>query len=635
MKSDRRVASRPPKPLMVFDGECHFCGLWIKRWRQTTGDAIDYFPFQDPTIARGFPELPREKFETAVHLIEPDGSVYHGAEAAFRALAKNPASKFALDWYEASPFFARSTEAFYRFVAKNRPLFSWLTRIGWGQHTERQEHFLVRGIFLRGLGLIYLVAFLSLSSQIIGLVGSNGIEPAGEFLTRAKGYFVTRGVEADRFHQLPTLCWFNASDGFLRFQCAAGVALAVTLLIGIAPALCLFLLWLVYLSLCCVGGVFLGFQWDALLLETGLFAIFLAPRSWLPRGWKKSPPPRISLWLLRWLLFRLMFQSGVTKLVYDDPTWSDFTALTFHYETQPLPTWIAWHVHQLPAWFHELSCAVMYAIEIAVPFLFLAPRRLRIFGAVATVLFQLLIGLTGNYTFFNLLTILLCVPLLDDFALQRFTPRALRRFLATHPSPSTNPRPAWRTRGLRIFAAFTVLVTTIEMFSNLHWINSWPKPLEQLVLAVQPFRSLNHYGLFRVMTRPRYELIVEGSNDGATWLPYEFKWKPGDVKRRPRFVAPHQPRLDWQMWFAALSEARQNPWFVNFCVRLLQGSPEVLALLERNPFPDKPPRHIRAVRYDYHFTTPAERRATGAWWKREERDLYLPAISLELESHGK
>ena len=628
MKLDRHVAAPPPKPLMIFDGDCGFCALWIRRWQQAAGDRIAYVPFQDPRVTQEFPEVPRANLESAVHLIEPDGTVLFGAEAAFAALAHNPEQERWRRWYRNSPAFARFTEAAYRFVAGHRRLFSWLTRIGWGRQVQRPAHCVTRWLFLRALGAIYLVAFLSLGSQLGGLVGRNGILPAAELMSAAGQHFDAQGVGLDRYRQFPTLCWANASDAFLNFQCAAGVGLALLVLAGLAPAPCLFLLWLIYLSLSVVGREFLGFQWDVLLLETGLLAIFFAPRNVLP-GWRRETPPgRMFLWLLRWLLFRLMFQSGVTKLIYDDPTWREWTALTFHYETQPLPTWLGWYAHQLPVWFQRFSCGVMYFTELVLPFLFFAPRRLRIVAAAGTVLLQLLIALTGNYTFFNLLTVVLCLPLLDDFALQKITPPAWRRFFGFNRQPATfNVQPSkWRTRTARVFAAVVILITTIQMSFNLRIPFPWPKAALQLTDAVAPLRSLSSYGLFRVMTRPRFEIIVEGSNDGVTWLPYEFKWKPGDVKRRPGFVAPHQPRLDWQMWFEALRppEAGPSPWFGSFCVRLLQGSPEVLALLAKNPFPDQPPRLLRAIRYEYHFTNPAERQQTGAWWKRERRDEYLP-----------
>ena len=629
MKCDLHVATPPPKPLMIFDGDCNFCMLWIRRWQQASGAAVEYVPFQHPRIAEQFPELPPGRLETAVHLVEPDGTVYSGAEAVFLSLAHNPAKARPLRWYQQSPAFAAATERCYRFVAGHRPLFSWLTRIGWGRHVEQPANVLARFVFLRALGGIFLAAFLSLGAQLGGLIGSSGIQPAEQFLAGAEKYFQAQNAGGSRFHELPTLCWFSASDGFLNLLCATGAALSVLLLLGAAPRLVLILLWVLYLSLSLVGQAFLSFQWDTLLLETGFFAIFFAPHQWLPGLSRERPPSRVSLWLLRWLLFRLVFQSGLTKLLYGDPTWLNLTALTFHYETQPLPTWIGWYAHQLPLGFQKFSCLVMYGIEGVVPFLFFGPRRLRFIGAAATGFLQLLIGLTGNYNFFNLLTLALCVPLLDDFTLQKLTPARFRPRLSLHPSPSTlNSPPAWRGWLLGSFAALIVLITTVEMLFNFRVSFPWPKPVLQLTRAVRPFRTLNSYGLFRVMTRPRNEIIVEGSNDGVTWLAYEFKWKPGDVKRRPGFVEPHQPRLDWQMWFAALGTYQQNPWFVNFCIRLLQGSPKVLALMGRNPFPEKPPRHIRASLYSYHFTDLAERRRTGAWWRRERLGEYLPPISL-------
>ncbi|MSU59077.1 MAG: DUF393 domain-containing protein [Pedosphaera sp.] len=632
------VAAPPPKPLLIFDGECDFCGLWISRWRQSAGTRVDFLPFQDTSVGDRFPEIPRAQFERAVQLIETDGAVYGGAEAVFRLLAHPPGAQPWLRWYQASADFAKSAEAAYRFVAGHRPLFSWLTRIGWGRHVEQPRHFLVRGIFLRGLGVVYLIAFLSLWSQIFGLIGRNGILPAEQFISNAGNFFDTHGIGADRHRMLPTLCWFGASDSALRIQCAAGTVLAILVIVGIAPAPCLFLLWLIYLSLSSVCREFLGFQWDILLLETGFLAIFFAPlQLWPVRSVSREPPPsRLVLWLLRWLLFQLMFESGIVKLLSGDATWRDLSALTFHYESQPLPTWIGWHAHQLPFWFQKFSCVVMFVIELAVPFLFFAPRRLRLFGCGATVALQILILLTGNYTFFNCLTLLLCVTLLDDFTLRELLPDRLRRSPALDATPMNREQARKTQHAFRwprwVLAPLTGFVLCLTAGEFLFTIGARWRVLEP-VMALHdycaPLRTFNSYGLFRVMTTSRPEIIVEGSNDGVNWQPYEFKYKAGDVSRRPAFVAPHQPRLDWQMWFAALGDVRHNPWFGEFCVRLLQGSPEVLALLEKNPFPEKPPRYIRAVLYDYRFTNCAEKRAMGAWWKRKELGIYLPPISLE------
>jgi predicted DCC family thiol-disulfide oxidoreductase YuxK len=644
VKAAFQVASPPSKPLMVFDGDCNFCAVWIRRWRHITGDRLDYLPYQDPTVGTRFPEFRPEQLERAVHLIESNGTVYTGAEAAFRALAHNPREQWLLDWYVHSGVFARTSEHAYRFVATHRAFFSAVTRWLWGEHVEPPQHFLVRGLFLRSLSLVYLVAFISLWTQIISLVGQNGILPAQSTMENLQRQVAAANIGVERFHLFPTLCWFSASDRSLQWQCALGVLFSVLLLIGLAPAPSLFLLWLIYLSLSTICREFLSFQWDILLLETGFLAIFFAPLSLFPHWVGRAPalrsasgeggsvrataPSSTVLWLLRWLLFCLMFQSGCIKLLSSDPTWRNLTALTFHYETQPLPTWIGWYAHQLPVWFQRASTALMFAIELAVPFLIFAPRRPRFFACAALVALQILILLTGNYCFFNLLTIILCFTLLDDAALHYLIPKKLKRFFS--PAPSTIHTPfAWLRRIINFALACLFLGTSLIQFSSMFRLRlPWPTPIVTAYEWLSPFRTFSSYGLFAVMTTSRPEIIVEGSNDGITWFEYEFKYKPGDLKRRPKFVAPHQPRLDWQMWFAALSDYRHNPWFVNFCLCLLRGSPEVLGVLEHNPFPNAPPRYIRAVVYDYHFTDFATRRKTGTWWRRERKGDYLPAISL-------
>lgn len=617
---------------MVFDGDCNFCAIWIRRWRHTTGNRVDYLPFQDTSVTARFPEIPRERFETAVHLIEPDGAVYSGAEAAFRALGCNPREQWLLDWYNHSVFFARSSERAYRFVATHRTLFSKLTRWLWGEHVEPPEHFVVRWLFLRSLALIYLIAFISLWTQIIGLVGKNGILQAKSTMESIQRQVLGANIGIDRYHLVPTLCWFDASDHSLQYQCALGASFSLLLFLGIAPAPCLFLLWLIYLSLCTICGEFLSFQWDILLLETGFLSIFFAPMKLLPRLYRTTAPPRTVLWLLRWLLFCLMFQSGCVKLLSGDLTWRHLTALAFHYETQPLPTWIGWYAHQLPAWFQKISTALMFGIELAVPFLIFAPRRPRFFGCAVLIALQIFIALTGNYCFFNLLTIVLCFTLFDDAVLNRFVPKRLPRFFAAAEPITLHPLLGRLRRITNLSVALILLGTSLLQFASMFRLAiPRPKAILDAYEWLSPFRTFSSYGLFAVMTTSRPEIIIEGSNDGVTWFEYEFKYKPGDVKRWPKFVAPHQPRLDWQMWFAALGNYQQNPWLVNFCVRILQGSPKVLALLERNPFPNAPPHYVRAITYDYRFTDFATRRKTGAWWRRERTGDYFPAISLREE----
>lgn len=633
MKTAIRVASPPPKPLLVYDGDCRFCSMWIHRWQCITGESVDYLKSQDPQVAERFPEIPRDAFDSSVQLIETDGSVYDGAEAVFKSLAHNPDYRWPHDIYEVFPLFAHFTEWSYHVVARHRTFFSYGTRLLWGKHVERPSYILVRRAFLSCLGIIYLIAFISLWVQISGLIGSNGIVPVGQTMELFKRESSLMHFGWSSCWHFPTLCWFNSSDGFLNAQCAAGAVLAVLLIIGIAPAPCLFLLWLIYLSLCTVSDPFLSFQWDVLLLETGFLAIFFAPMQWLPRRpARETPPSRLALWLLRWLLFKLMFRSGCVKLTSGDPAWRDLTALNYHFETQPLPTWLGWYAHHFPAWVHKSDTAAMFVIELGVPFLIFFPRRPRQLACLAFLALQFFILLTGNYCFFNLLTMVLCVLLLDDAALQKCLPnRWCRTSDATRPAGSIPfLRPA-----LTVIVAVLVLITSYVQFATMfHPPPYIPGKLLTVQEWLEPLRTFNGYGLFQVMTRSRQEIIVEGSNDGVNWQPYEFKYKPGDLKRRPGFVAPHQPRLDWQMWFAALGDYRQNPWFVNFCVRLLQGSPQVLALLEKNPFPDAPPKYVRAELYDYHFTDAATRHRTGEWWRRDYVGIYLPPVSLKNNSGG-
>jgi hypothetical protein len=356
----------------------------------------------------------------------------------------------------------------------------------------------------------------------------------------------------------------------------------------------------------------MGYQWDALLLEAGFLAIFLGSS-------------RMLIWLFRWLLFRLMFLSGAVKLLSGDISWRSFTALPVHYESQPLPTPLAWYFYQLPGWFHHFSVGVVFFVELFVPFLVFAPRRVRFFAAGCIAFLQIIIALTGNYAFFNILTIALCLFLLDDKFLSRLSPKALTAWIANR---DKHPRwPFFHKAVCRAVVTLVIFVSGYQLlgiFAHASWA-----PAELAVRAVAPFQIVNTYGLFAVMTTSRPEIIVEGSNDNQTWLAYEFKYKPGDLARRPAWVAPHQPRLDWQMWFAALGDYRSDPWTVQLMVKLLQGSPAVLRLFAKNPFPASPPRYVRALVYDYSFTTAAERRANGNWWRRELKGEYLPVLSLK------
>ena len=609
-----RVPNPPSKPLIIWDGECHFCRRWIERWREITRDAVDYATSQEG--AERFPEIPREQFERSVIYIEADGSVFFGAEAVFRSLRCRSSKKWLAWSYAHVPGFAAVSESLYKITASNRRFASAITRLLWGDDVRPPAYFVARRWFLRALGLIFLIAFVSLWVQIDGLIGSNGIIPVGEFLPAVRAQLGDRAVSI-----LPTLCWFNSSDAFLHFLCGGGVVLSLLLIVGIAPALSLVALVVFYLSLAIAGQTFLSFQWDILLLEAGFLSIFLAPWRLWPKRRTDPPISRAALFLLKLLLFKLTIMSGVVKLTSGDDSWWDLTALDYHYWSQPLPTVIGWWADQSPEWFKRFSVAFCLVVEIIVPFFIWAPRRLRLLACGLLVFLQIMIAATGNYCFFNLLTIALCLLLIDDTIWRRQNATVIDR------------RYKYSDR-LSIYAAAIVIVFTLPLNARLIYgafkpEAEWSPMLGRIYARAEASRIVNGYGLFRVMTKDRREIVVEGSADGIDWKPYEFKWKPGDVMRAPGWCAPHQPRLDWQMWFAALSSYQQNPWFVQTVISLLHGKPKVAALFERNPFPQSPPRYVRATFYRYRFTTTEEHRQTGAWWKRQELGEYLPSVSLE------
>ena len=408
---------------------------------------------------------------------------------------------------------------------------------------------------------------------------------------------------------------------FLHILTLGGFALSLFIIARKASPRILALLWFLYLSLLTIGQVFLSFQWDILLLEIGFLAIFL------------SFTPKI-IWLFRFLLFKLVFLSGAVKLLSQDITWKNLTALNFHYQTQPLPTPLAWYMHQLPEWFQRFSVGFTFFVELGIVFLIFAPRRLRLFGAFFLFILQILILLTGNYTFFNLLTLMLILFLLDDAFLSRFSPKKLKETIQKTPLIQNITKPGKII--LTLLFAFLVLLGVLNMSSV--FFGALPQPLKGIVNAARPFHISNTYGLFAIMTITRPEIIIEGSNDEKNWIEYKFKYKPGDLSQPPYFVAPYQPRLDWQMWFAALHAQRAlennvergkyNLWFINFTARLLEGSPQVLKLLDKNPFPEDPPIYIRALLYEYEFTDFNEKGETGNWWKRELKEVYLPSVSL-------
>jgi len=469
-----------------------------------------------------------------------------------------------------------------------------------------------RWLFLRLVGVVYLIAFASLAVQITGLVGERGILPVGEFLSRVHDAYGARS-----YRLLPTLVWLSPSDAFLAALYWCGILSSLLLIAGVMPAASAALLWVLYLSLTIAGQVFLQFQWDALLLETGLLAILYAPLSLRSRLDLDPEPPAIVRWAIWGLAFKLTFLSGITKILSGDPTWAQWMALQFHYETQPIPAWTSWFAHQLPPSIHYWSAAAMFVIELGAPWVIFAParfRRLRIGACALMGALQIGIAATGNYGFFNVLTIILYLALLDDRTLGRLRPLRVERAEL----PIRRPALAWHKTvnavalGIAVVSLFS-LFREIDATRGRPGVGQWA---DGVLEWVSPLNSINGYGLFRVMTTERPEIVIEVSDDGNTWKEYEFRWKAGDVMRRPRFVEPHMPRLDWQMWFAALDPQSAQGWLGRLIARLLDGDAAVVRLLGPNPLPGRP-RYARLAYYQYHFTSAAERAKTGAWWKRE------------------
>jgi len=585
------------RPIIAFDGHCTLCRRLVTRWQHLTGDSYDYHASQD--IADDVPYIEASTFQRSVVLIYPDGRYLTGSQAVLTAIADTDLGTWPLWLTQRSDRLANLAEWSYRLVADHRPIFAKLDRWIWGEARPLAQT-QVRAWFIRLMGLIYLMAFGSLWVQIHGLIGSGGILPAQEYLQAVDQVYGAMG-----YWLLPTWGWLGSGDLALHILCALGVIGSFGLMLCRRSGPFALLTWSLYLSLIHLGNVFLSYQWDGLLVEAGFLVVFLAP-------WRRLRYSPYVSYLLRWLLFRLMFASGVVKVISGDPTWLNLAALQYHFETQPLPTWTAWFAHQLPDGLLTVATGITLGIELICPFLALLPGRLRRLGFYALVGLQLMIMATGNYGFFNLLTIALCLLLMED----RQLPSWLRVKL-----PRVRPlRPGWGTNLRATFLIILALCSLSVLLTNLGLTRrAWSPPPQ--------FFLVNHYGLFALMTTARPEITIQGSNDGTTWESYRFKYKPGDLDRRPGFVAPHMPRLDWQMWFAALGRIENHPWLARFMAALLQGSPQVLALIEHNPFPDQPPTYLRAVRSSYHFTDRQQRAKQGNWWTSAMPEIYYGPIA--------
>lgn len=445
----------------------------------------------------------------------------------------------------------------------------------------------------RGLAAVYLIAFLVARNQFRPLLGERGLMPIGRFVERVP------------FRRSPSLFHLHSSDRFVAAACWVGMAAAVVALSGVADAapigavMALWaLLWALHLSLANVGQLWYGFGWESLLAEAGFLAIFLGPAD--------HEPPAATLVLVWWLLFRVEFGAGLIKM-RGDRCWRDLTCLQYHHETQPMPNPLSWWFHHLPRRFHQVEVAANHVTQLVAPFLLFAPPPIRTWAAVLIVVTQAWLVLSGNFAWLNLVTMVLALGALDGDLLEAVfgwdAPGGLAQL------------PAW-------FEVVTWLVAALVVVLSWWPVKNLVSSGQKMNASFDPLRLVNTYGAFGSISRHRDEIIVEGTADpdpgpDTVWLEYEFKGKPGDVMRRPRQFAPYHLRLDWLMWFLPLSDRHRRPWFPAFLRRLLINDPAMIGLLRHNPFADEPPAVIRARRWRYRYTTPAERRASGAWWHRE------------------
>ncbi|MEU4356168.1 lipase maturation factor family protein [Streptomyces virginiae] len=465
------------------------------------------------------------------------------------------------------------------------------------------DYWLSRLVFQRGLAVLYAIAFLSTVNQFRALIGERGLLP------------VPRFVAAVPFRRSPSIFQLHYSDRFFAITAWTGTVLSVALAVGAADRVPLWasmlmwaVLWVLYLSVVNVGQTWFGFMWESLLLEAGFLAIFL--------GNEDVAPPVLVLFLLRWLLFRLEFGAGLIKLRHD-PCWRDLTCLHYHHETQPMPGPLTWLFHRLPRPLHRVEVAASHVAQLVAPVMLFAPQPIASVTAGFIVVTQLWLVASGNFAWLNWLTILLAVTAIDGA-------RAADALGLSDPPAFAAP-PSWYES--------TVLVVTGLMALLSYWpVRNLLSRHQVMNYSFNPFHLMNTYGAFGSIERTRYEVVLEGTDepeitDATVWQEYEFKGKPGDVRRMPRQVAPYHLRLDWMMWFAAISPAYARPWFTAFLVKLLDNDPVVLKLLRHNPFPSSPPTFLRARLYRYRFTDRHELRETRAWWHRTLVGEYVPAVT--------
>jgi lipase maturation factor 1 len=516
--------------------------------------------------------------------------------------------------------------------------------IGWlfGGQQESPNRLLPRWLFLRALGAVYFSAFFSLVFQIRGLMGPAGILPVADYLQAVAQSL----ANWQRFWYAPTLLWFASGPLMLSALCWAGIVASLLLVLNLWPRGMLVICFVCFLSFVSAAQDFSGYQSDGMLLEAGFISCFFAPPGLHP-GWGGThPASRASLFLLEWEWFRIYFESGVVKLLSGDPEWRNFTAMDEYYQNGPLPTWIGWYVQHLPHWFHAATAYATLSLELGLVWMLFLPRRWRTACFFIVTPWQIGVILTANYTFLNYLVLAMGVLLLDDRFVLNTLPRKCKSWFTAATSSrrvASTPRlNGWNEKLQRSWAAAKLSTSAVLLawvFSatttELVWMFAKVPLPASPVVALEPFRIANRYGLFAMMTRGRYEIEFQGSRDGQKWVAYPFRYKPQELNQRPEIYAPYQPRFDWNLWFASLGSWREYPIVPNTAVCLLSNDKDVLALFAGNPFSQQPPRQIRIVLWQYWFTTMKEKRISRMWWRKQWLGLYAPTLERDWKGNIK
>jgi hypothetical protein len=478
------------------------------------------------------------------------------------------------------------------------------------------RYWLTRFIILRGLGCVYAVAFLVALKQILPLIGSHGILPVDWFLERVQNIL---GSKEAGFERLPSLFWFAHSDAVLKLAAWVGLGLSCVVIAGYANAIIMGALWILYMSFVHVGQDWYGYGWEIQLLETGFLAVFLCPL-FDGRPFTKREPPVVVIWLFRWLIFRIMIGAALIKL-RGDACWHNLTALYYHFETQPIPGPLSRTFHFLPHWILKGGVVFNFLAELVAPWFAFYPRIGRRIAGVIMVLFQIMLIVSGNLSFLNWLTIIPALACFDDGLWAKLLPRAFVNHAASAAAAALPCPPMQRiTWTLAVIIGVLSIQPVVNLTSSRQIMNT----------SFESLDLVNTYGAFGSVGRERLNVVFEGTDadapgDRAVWKAYPYVALPVALDRRPPQIAPYQPHLDWQMWFAAMSTPDQYPWTLHLIWKLLHNDPDALSLFGGNPFPQKPPRYIRAVLYRYEFAKPGN--PEGNWWKREKLGLWLTPLS--------